>query len=724
MTDECIRQLELARLHLSQGQLEDASHLCELCLETVPDFADAYWLLGDIRNRQGRQSEVMPYKQKALELKPSLIPPETHNHLGIVFVKEENLGAAIASFKRAISLKPQYVDAHYNLGNALAEQDLLEEAIACYETVLEIEPTYMNALVNLGTLITKQGKFELAMEYLQRTLELQPDCAEAYNNLGSIAYQQRNASEAIGHYQTALRIAPNDSENYFNLGLALFMDGQAEAAIAACQKSIELDPNSNAYQLFYLALPLLYDTVEQIDDWRQRAIWGLEQFARVIRTKLSSPVSSETELNKNCQWCLDSILSITNFYLAYQAQNDVEFQRQYGQLVREIMAAKYPQWSWERQLAMPARKAGEKIRIGYVSAYLHDHAATRLVLNWLRYNDPEQFEVYSYFIGKKPDRVTQEFQQASQFFYHIPNDFAAIADRITADNLHILVFVDIGMYPHTTALAAMRLAPVQCTSWAHPVTSGLSTIDYFLSSELMEPQNAETHYTENLIRLPNLAISYPKPILPERLKPRAHFHLPEAAILYFCSQSLYKYLPQYDYILAEIAIRVPSAKFLFLAHKSAYVTQQFCDRLEKAFADRDLSSQAHCIFLPSLARAEYLNVHILSDVFLDSFGWSGGNTTLEAIACDSPVVTCPGEFMRGRHAYGILQMLGVTETIAPTAADYIEIAARLGLDLDWRNHILERMSARHGDLYDDRTCIVALENFFKQQVNRGNGKGV
>ncbi|MEE3715567.1 tetratricopeptide repeat protein [Tumidithrix elongata RA019] len=724
MSDEWMNQLELARLHLSQGQLEEASHLCELCLEANSDFAEAYWLLGDIRNRQGRQSEVMPYKQKALELKPSLIPPETHNHLGIVFIKEKNLDAAIASFKRAIFLKPQYVDAHYNLGNALTEQDLIEQAIGCYETVLEIEPTYINALVNLGTLLTKQGKFDIAIEYLQRTLELQPDCAEVYSNLGSIAYQRGKTIEAIEHYQTSLSIDPTTPEVYFNLGLALFMDGQVEAAIAVCEKSIELDPDSNAYQLFYLALPILYDTVEQIDAWRQRAIWGLEQFSQTIRMKLDTPVASEAEFNKNRQWCLNSILSITNFYLAYQAQNDVEFQYQYGQLIQEIVAARYPQWSWENHRPMPVLKAGEKIRIGYLSAYLCDHAATRLVLNWLRYSDSEQFEIYSYFIGKKPDEVTKEFQQASHCFHHIPDDFAAIADRVTKDNLHILVFTDIGMYPYTTPLAAMRLAPMQCTCWAHPVTSGLSTIDYFLSSERMEPENAETHYTEELIRLPNIAISYPKPILPETLKPRSHFHLSDDAILYFCSQSLYKYLPQHDYIFAEIAKLVPSANFLFLGHKSAYVTQRFCNRLERTFADYGLSFQAHCVFLPSLVKAEYLNVHILSDVFLDSFGWSGGNTTLEAIACDSPVVTCPGDFMRGRHAYGILQMLGVTDTIASTEAEYVEIAVRLGLDLDWRNHILEKMKARHHSLYDDRTCIAALEDFFKQKVNSRNGKGV
>jgi protein O-GlcNAc transferase len=737
MIDECLNQLEQARTYFLEGQLEKANHLCERCVETAPDLAEAYWLLGDIRNRQGRPSEVMPYKQKALELKPSLIPPETHNHLGIVFVKEGNLGAAIASFQRAIFLNPQYADAHYNLGNALSERDDsaqndLDSAIACYQKALEIEPSYVNAIVNLGTLITKQGKFELGTEYLHKTLELQPDCAEAYSNLALIAYQTGKIAEAIRLYHTSISIDPNTAAVYYNLGLALYMDGQLEAAIAACEKSIELDPDSHAYQLFYLATPTLYDTEAEIDRWRQRASWGLEKFTQTIRQKLERAFTSEVKSKQNQQWCLNSILGITNFYHAYQAQNDVEFQRQYGQIVQAIAAANFPQWHWEKHLTMLSLQAGKKIRIGYISAYLCDHAATRLVLNWLRYSDPEQFEIYSYYIGKTADAVTKSFAQASHAFHHIPlqnaENIEELGDRITADNLHVLVFVDIGMHPYTTPVAALRLAPVQCTTWAHPVTSGLSTIDYFLSSDLMESEDTETncqsHYTENLIRLPNLAISYPKPVLPDVVKPRAHFHLPDHIILYFCCQSLFKYLPQQDYIYAEIAARVPEARILFLGHKSTYLTQKFRDRLTKAFAIYGLDLKAHVLFLPKLSKDEYLNVHLLSDVFLDSFGWSGGNTTLEAIACDTPVVTCPGEFMRGRHAYGILRMLGITDTIAQTEAEYIEIAVRLGRDPDWRGRIIEKMRERHTSLYDDRTCIKGLEDFYRQVVDMGNGDRV
>jgi predicted O-linked N-acetylglucosamine transferase (SPINDLY family) len=122
------------------------------------------------------------------------------------------------------------------------------------------------------------------------------------------------------------------------------------------------------------------------------------------------------------------------------------------------------------------------------------------------------------------------------------------------------------------------------------------------------------------------------------------------------------------------------------------------------------------LFLTIPERFDYLMINLLSDVYLDTLSWSGGNTTLEAIACNLPVVTCPGEFMRGRHSYSFLKMLGVTDTIAQTEAEYVEIAVRLGLEPSWRQEIAERMHERHDRLYDDKNCVAGLEAFYKQVV--------
>jgi predicted O-linked N-acetylglucosamine transferase (SPINDLY family) len=131
-----------------------------------------------------------------------------------------------------------------------------------------------------------------------------------------------------------------------------------------------------------------------------------------------------------------------------------------------------------------------------------------------------------------------------------------------------------------------------------------------------------------------------------------------------------------------------------------------------------LNSEDYCVIVPRQNVLGYLNLNLVSDVYLDTLSWSGGNSTLEAIACNLPIVTCPGEFMRGRHSYAILEMLGVTDTIATNEAEYIEIAVKLGLDQEWRGSIIEQMIYHHSNLYNDKTCVEALDTFFCHVVQQ------
>ena len=132
----------------------------------------------------------------------------------------------------------------------------------------------------------------------------------------------------------------------------------------------------------------------------------------------------------------------------------------------------------------------------------------------------------------------------------------------------------------------------------------------------------------------------------------------------------------------------------------------------------DLNYKEYCIFLPRLNKKEFILVTQLADIFLDCLSWSGGFTTRDAIACGLPIVTCPAQLMRGRHSYGMLQMLGITETIAQTESEYIQIAIRLGLDSEWRKSIKEKIITNSHRLFEDQECITALETFFLEAVQK------
>jgi predicted O-linked N-acetylglucosamine transferase (SPINDLY family) len=253
-------------------------------------------------------------------------------------------------------------------------------------------------------------------------------------------------------------------------------NGRIQEAILSANAASNSLPNDYTFQILkHLIVPTLYDSKEDIISYRQRFITGLQNL--IQQTSLSSP-----EQQKNA---LAGIINLTNYYLSFQAQNDVELQRQYGNLVQRIMEANYPQWV--APITMPSLKENQKIRIGYASAYLHSYSGTLWLIGWLSYCDRQNFEIYCYYTGNEPDPITQKFQQYSDVFRHIPYNLEAACQQILADKLHILVYPEIGMDAQTMQMASLQLAPIQCTAWGHPVTTGLSTIDYFLSSELMEP---------------------------------------------------------------------------------------------------------------------------------------------------------------------------------------------------------------------------------------------
>ncbi|MBP0020943.1 MAG: O-linked N-acetylglucosamine transferase, SPINDLY family protein [Cyanobacteria bacterium SBLK] len=550
-------------------------------------------------------------------------------------------------------------DFFLGLGEQSYQERQWEEAIFQYQKVL-------------------QEKFPITSEIYYRL-------SQCYLNVGDFTNYQKILELALEYY-------PQEGRFYFSLIFESQHQGKIEEAIVYADLAITRIPENYTFKLYKaLLLPIIYQNESEIIYYRQRFSQGLDNL--IDDTSLA-----------NLEELKNAMSRVTNFYISYQAQNDLDLQKRYGNWVTQIISANYPQWS--QPLSMPPLTPASKIKIGYASAFLHSYSGTLWLTGWLKYCDRDKFEISCYYTGDTPDKITEEFCSYSDRFYHIPFDLEKTCQQISNDKLHVLIFPEIGMNPQILSIAALRLAPVQCTAWGHPVTTGLPNIDYFLSSELMEKEDAENHYSETLIRLPNIGVSYPKPKIPPLLKTRNDFQLPEHSIIYLCCQAPFKYLPQYDRIFPEIALQMPQAKFLFLRGKLLK------SRLERIFTTYNLNYLDYCIFKEIPDRLGYLSINLLSDVYLDTFTWSGGNTSLEAIACHLPLVTCPGDFMRSRHTYSFLKMIDLTETIARDREEYIKIAVKLGQDKNWRDKIVKKMKENCDRLYSDRECIVGLEKFF------------
>ncbi|WP_229547165.1 tetratricopeptide repeat protein [Nostoc sp. CHAB 5836] len=598
------------------------------------------------------------------------------NNLGNVFEHQGKLKAALEAYEQALTLKPDYAEAHYNLGNFFLQKGKVDEAVERYQQVLKIKPDHVDVYHKLGHAFKLQWKLDIAVKYYQQAISLNPDYVDAHNNLGHTLYEQGNLDAAIESYQQALRLNPDCASAKFGIAI-----GQ---------------------------LPIIYSSFAEIISKRNSYQKALQDLAENYNK--ATP--------KVLKKALEGVGSVQPFYLAYQGLNDRDLQETYGITIAKIMASCYPQWS--QRINIPELKAKEKIRIGFVSRFFYNHSNWKIpIQGWVENLDRSEFELFGYYTEAQSDRETVKAAKIFDKFSQGTLLLEQWVENIQQDRLHILIFPEFGMDPMTVNLGCLRLAPIQMTSWGHPDTSGLPTIDYYLSSDLMEPENAQEHYTEKLVRLPNLSIYYtPLAIQPQRLS-KEEIGIKNDQIMFWCCQSLYKYLPQHDDVFVRIAQDLGNCKFVFIKYeKGNYVLKVFQQRLSRAFGEYGLNYQDYCIFLPRMDTNKFAGTTAIADVFLDSIGWSGCNSTLEAIAHNIPIVTLPGELMRGRHTLAILKMMGIEETIAATKDEYVKIAVRLGQDAGYRQHISQQVSENKYKLYDDLKPVRALEDFFLKVVNK------
>lgn len=628
-----------------------------------------------------------------------------HYNSGVAYHALEDYANAAACYLEAIERLPNLNAAYHNLGQAFTRLSRPTEAVPVYEKALELDPDDFNSAHNLSLLYRKLGRDQAAIDAIHTAIRARPDSAEAFCILGMLHHESDRFDEAMVSLEQALRIHPDYPEAHYHKGIVHQKTDRFESALRAYQKAMASDPEfAPAHWLYHLSLPMIYDSPDHLDTCR-----------RDFKIRLNRLIESiQLDDDRGKAFALRGIQTTTNFFLHYQCRDDVTIQKRYGQLVHRVMAANYPQWPAKN--TMPPIPEDGRIRIGYVSSLMYHHTVGTFLSGWLESHTPDLFDISCYHVGRRTDDFTHRLKDLSNRFHYFAGNLEAAIRQIASDDLHILVYTDIGMDPITAQLAALRLAPVQCKGWGQPVTTGLPTIDYYLSSDLMEPPNADAFYSEVLVRLPNLALCYRPPTLPEPPKTRSELGLPDDRFIYLSTQSIFKYLPQHDDIYPKIAREVPGALFVFLKNQSEFATARFRRRLQSAFARFDLDADTFCHFSNRLNFNDFLSLNLAADVVLDSLEWSGGKTTLEALSCGLPVVTLPGRLMRGRHAYAMLRKMDVAETIAVDKAMYCGIAVRLATDPMFKAHVRARIARNRFRLYQDREFMQALERFYRDRV--------
>lgn len=219
-------------------------------LKYFPNAIDLHNILGASNRSLGNLDEAIAAYKEAISIKPDYA--EAHNNMGVSLHAQYKLKEAIASYQKAILINPNYTEAFHNMGNTLYEQGRLEDAIAAYRRALCIKPDYANAYISMGNILHEQSKLEEAAAAYEKGLLENPADADAFYNLANTFYKQGNLNGAIDAYRNAVSIRPDYADAHYNMGIILQEQSKLEDAIAAYEKARFEQPD-NANILYTMA---------------------------------------------------------------------------------------------------------------------------------------------------------------------------------------------------------------------------------------------------------------------------------------------------------------------------------------------------------------------------------------------------------------------------------------------------------------------------------------
>jgi tetratricopeptide (TPR) repeat protein len=664
---------------------------------------------------------------------------------GTALLRSGRAADAAESFGRAIALGTTFsVEARMSCGLAFVALKSYEAALERFEEALAADPSNAMAHKCRGSMLYQLGRYDPARASLERAVELRPLDAGAHNLLGMVCAQLGSLEASLANFDTAIAIDVRlDGANANKSGVLAQM-GRLEEALASIDREIELVRNAvspdardaaspDLARLLFARANLLLsvgDRAGAIGGFRAAleldsrsaaarmaiAVAQIPALAATMEEEAESAARFEAELIELENWLQsnrwsdpDASIGLTlPFYLAYQNRNLRSALARHGRLCTEAMA------DWQRSRGMsapgPAVRDG-RLRIGIVCAKVSDHSVYNAIIRgWLRCLDRSRIAIDLFHVGSQVDARTQEARELADNLVQGPLRIHDWAGRILERRPNVLIYPEIGMDRVTFQLACLRLADVQIASWGHPVTTGLPSIDFFLSAQAFEPPNAQQHYSERLVSLSGLGVCYePEPPAPGQ--PAARHDLSGHGPVLICAGTPFKYAPEHDAVLIEIARRLGPCRFVFFQHLDGAVTRRLLARLRSAFHSAGLSPEEHLVVKPWMSAAEFHAFMGTAHVFLDTIGFSGFNTVMQALASGLPVVAHRGSYMRGRLGSGVLEFLTASPLIADSESSYVEKVVALAVDPLERARWTEHFARELPRAYGDRSAVEELQSF-------------
>jgi predicted O-linked N-acetylglucosamine transferase (SPINDLY family) len=654
-----LRELfEMAFSAHQAGRLSDAESLYRKLLDEQPNQTDALNRLGVLAIQTGRYEVAVDCISRAIKFRPRT--PDYHYNLGLAYLNQGKKSDAELQFRTATELKPDYAEPHNNLAILLRDQGRTEEALIHFRKVVELEPSAGEARFNLTNALRNVGKLSEAVDEYKKAIALGFSSADLYCLLGVTYQQMEQFDAAINSFEHAVELNPGFAEAQFALGSAQKHLNQFAASSESYRRALSINPGwFEAHVGLNITLKsqgLLNEALENMRDTLALKP-DAECHSGLIHTLNCDPnCSAEELLEEGRRW------------------NDCH--------VDSLQTSRY-RYSEDRS---PERR----LRIGYLSPDFKRHPVGFFFRSVFVEHNRAEFEVIAYSSVEARDDLTVMFAESADRWRDVEKlDNDALADMVNEDGVDILIDLAGHTYGNRLLTLALRPAPIQLCGGGHIGTTGVDGVDYLISDQFHTPAGSEKFYSEILLRLPDGYICYEPPDYAAEVK-----DLPardRGYVTFGCYNNLWKVTPQVVEVWSEILSSLPGSRVRL---QSAALAEDITrNRIHSLFDSHGIDS-SRVELVGSVGHSVLLDNYGLIDIALDSFPYSGGLTTCEALWMGVPVITLSGEAFASRHSTSHLSNVGLEGFIAKTKEEYISVATSLARNLDYLEATRETLRSR------------------------------
>jgi protein O-GlcNAc transferase len=594
------------------------------------------------------------------------------------------LGEAASACQQALAINPRHASGLYLMALIAGEAGRPAEALRFLDQLVAVVPNAAEAHGNRGIALMSLDRLDEAEQALRTAIQLDPRRAEPWYALGNLKTAQNQPEATFQAFLRVLEINPQDGRAWTNMGNALQLMGKHDDALSAYERAAKLMPDE---PVVYYNLGLAFHAQGRIAEALDVTLSALERDPGYVMAH-SNALLHSLYFGEG---------SVAHLLTAHQEWDKLH------------AAPLTPMPPAEPESRDPERR----LKVGYVSGDFRQHPVGWLLANVLPAHDRAEVEVFCYCNEPTADDVTERLKASADHWRQVVGlSDQALAELVRKDRIDILVDLS-GHTSHNRLLAfALKPAPVQAAWVGYPSTTGLKAMDYLVMDEATVPTGAEAGCSEAVVRLPHGRFCYAPPVDAPAVVDRA-----EGAPVFGSFNHLAKIGPDVVRLWARVLNAVPDSR-LVLKWKSLS-EPSVRQRLLSLFAGHGIGadrlelrgSSEHVDML-----AEYGDI----DIALDTFPYSGGITSAEALWMGVPVVTLPLDRIASRQTFAFLTELDLTELAAVSQDDYVRIAAGVASDparrAELRRSLRPRMAS--SPLTDGVRFAPGLEDAYRQMWRR------